>query len=438
MLGKLVAYRHSRVAQLLGKRQDGCLERRERGLEVEHHAGVVLLRVNDLLVVRFAEYGEHRAVDAVGRLDDERDKALVRVRVEIVDALSAVLLMAGEVKVCAVVRAVDLAPAEREEKLDVARRAGIVGELLVVVIAQMLGVDAEVDVELASVLLEVGVQLLVGALFAEGLELRLLELYRAEDEVAGGYLVAERLAYLTYREGELGALGALHVQEVDILALRVLRTEIDDALRVGGDSAMGLEHEVELTDVGEVVLAAVRAGYRVRLDVLEHLLLGHRVGVRVRVERLDEVVRADAHLALLAVKQRVAERRDVTARLPHARVHEDAGVQLEAVVALLNKALAPRVLDRVLETRAERAVVPCVRQSAVYLAAGIDEAAVLAERDDLFHCLIRRIHFLHVLSKLSVTMYIIAVKTASVKPICNNISPKLRRARAALKNFQNL
>ena len=51
----------------------------------------------------------------------------------------------------------------------------------------------------------------IGTGLAEELELHLLELADAEDEVARGDLVAEALAYLADAEGQLAAGGALDV-----------------------------------------------------------------------------------------------------------------------------------------------------------------------------------------------------------------------------------
>lgn len=167
--------------------------------------------------------------------------------------------MPRKVEIGSVVGAVYLAPAEREEKLDIARRLGVVGELLVVVEAEILGIDAEILVILSAVLLEVFVKLGVSTLFAEGLELHLLKLNGAEGEVAGGYLVSEGLAYLADAERQLGSHRALHVEEVDIFALSVLGSEIDNALSVIGNAPVGLEHQVEFPDRGEVMLAAVGA-----------------------------------------------------------------------------------------------------------------------------------------------------------------------------------
>ena len=353
---------------------------------MEHHAGVVLLCVDNFLVICFAQQREYGSVESVGGFYNIGNELLVCLGIEIVHLLAAVFLMSRQVEVRSVVGAVYLAPAEREEELYVARGLGVVGELLMVVEAQMLGSYAEILKILLAELLEVVIELVVGTLLAEGLELHLLELYCSEGEVAGGYLVPERLADLTDAEGQLRSHRTLDVEEVYIFTLGVFGAQIDNALCVVGDSAVGLEHEVEFSYVREIVLAAVGAGDRMSLDVLKHLLFRHLVGVRVGIEVLDERVRSVAHLALLAVEKRVGEAGDVAACLPDFRMHENVCVNFVAVPALLNESLAPGVLDVVLHSCAERAVIPGVRKSAVDVAAGENEASVFTQSDDFFHC----------------------------------------------------
>ena len=106
----------------------------------------------------------------------------------------------------------------------------------------------------------------IGARLAEELQLHLLELTDAEDEVAGGDLIAEGLADLANAEGQLFPGGTLHIYEVDENALRSFGTEINGVLCVLGHALEGLEHQVKLTDIGEVVLAAGGAGDVVLLD----------------------------------------------------------------------------------------------------------------------------------------------------------------------------
>ena len=364
-------------------------------MQVEDGAHVVFLRVHHLLVVGLAQQGQHGAVQAVGGLHDIGDIPLPGIGVQVLHLLAAVLLVAAQVEVGAVVGAVDLPPAEGEQELDVAGGLGVVGQLLVVVVAQVAGGDAQGQEELPAEALEVLIEVQILPRLAEGLELHLFELDGAEGEVPRGDLVAECLADLPDGEGQLGPHGAQHAGVVHILALGVLRTQVDHVLVVLGDAPVGGEHQVELPDAGEIVLAAVGAGDGVGLDILKHLLLGHAVGVGVRVEVIDEVVGPEAQLALLAVQQGVGEAGHVAAGLPDPGVHEDVGVHLEAVVPLLDELLAPGVLYVVLQPGAQGAVVPGIGQAAVDLGAGEDKAPALAEGDDLFHGLFRVVHSVH-------------------------------------------
>ena len=66
----------------------------------------------------------------------------------------------------------------------------------------------------------------IGVGLAEKLEFHLLEFTYTEYKIAGGYLVAEAFAYLTYAEGKLFAGCALYVLEIDKYALCGLGTKI--------------------------------------------------------------------------------------------------------------------------------------------------------------------------------------------------------------------
>src|SRR5690606_21775383 len=91
-----------------------------------------------------------------------------------------------------------LAALEAEAVLDVHRAAGVVGQLIRGVLPQpqVLLLDAQVDVPGLAVVDPVLVPLRVGPRLDEELHLHLLELPRAEDEVARRDLVAEGLADL--------------------------------------------------------------------------------------------------------------------------------------------------------------------------------------------------------------------------------------------------
>ena len=69
-------------------------------------------------------------------------------------------------------------------------------------------------------------------------------------------------------------------------------------------------------------------------------------------------------------------------RYPHLRVHQDAGVDADDVVAQLHHLAPPRALDVVLQLNAEWPVVPHGVDAAVDLARRKDESATLGQRDD--------------------------------------------------------
>ena len=134
----------------------------------------------------------------------------------------------------------------------------------------------------------------------EELHLHLLELERAEDEVARRDLVAERLADLRDPERRLAARELGDVLEVDEDPLRRLGAEVDALPRLLDGPDARLEHEVELARLGEVAvggLARALAGLSAALLVVE-------------------VVGAEALLAGPAVDERVGEASDVARGLP--------------------------------------------------------------------------------------------------------------------------
>ena len=167
--------------------------------------------------------------------------------------------MAAQVVVGAVGNAPQLAPVgEREGVLDVGGGAAVEGQLgrLVVAQAQIFFLDAKAQQPVLAVVLPVGEPLQVGVGLAEELALHLLKLPGTEGEVARGDLVAERLADLADAEGQLAAGGALDVGKVDEDALRGLGAQIAGGGGILGHADGGLEHQVELADGGEVMLAA--------------------------------------------------------------------------------------------------------------------------------------------------------------------------------------
>jgi hypothetical protein len=191
-------------------------------------------------------------------------------------------------------------------------------------------------------------------------------------KLPGGDLVAEGLADLGDAEGRLLARELERGLEVEEDALGRLGAQVDGGALLLHGADRGLEHEVERPGLGELA-PAFRADQLVRV-------------LAARLRSLAQVVFAEAPLALAeALHQRVAEAGQVPRRLPGARVLDDRRVERHDVVALLDHRLPPGVDHVVLQQDAVVAVVVGVGDAAVDLGGREDQAAALAERNDLVH-----------------------------------------------------
>ena len=359
-------------------------------MQVHNDADIAL---GDLfLIVGIAQESEGHAVGTEGGLDNVGDVMLVLFLIEVGHILAGSILMLGQVIVGTVGNTPKLAPAEGEEELKVGGCLGVEGKLLGLMVAQaevLLG-HAEAEQPVTAEAAPVGKPLQIGAGLAEELKLHLLKLTDAEDEVTRGDLVTEGLTDLADTEGHLLTGGALDVLEVDENTLSGLGTEVNGGGGVLVNALEGLEHEVELADVGEVALTAAGAGDALFADVVDHILVGHGLNDDVGdavlgVVVLDELVGAVAHLTGLAVDEGIVEGGNVTGGYPNLGVHKDSGIKTHVVGVLLHELLPPGALDVVLELNAERTVVPGVGKTAVDLTACIDIAAALTEGYDFVH-----------------------------------------------------
>ena len=396
MLGELGINLFRPLVQLLGKRQDADLHGRNSRMEVHDVPDVRLLFGSDiLLVVSGAEEGQNDPVGAKRRLDDIGEIALVLDVVEIGQVLSGNRLMAAQVVVRPVCDAPELAPAEGEEILDIGRSLTVEGQFLGVVVpkAHFFFLDPEGLEPVAAEASPVLEPLEVAAGLAEELQLHLLELSGPEGEVSGRDLVPEGLSDLADAEGNLLAACPLYILEVYEDTLCRLGTEIYGILRILGHALEGLEHEVELADVREIVLAAGRAGNVVVVDPLDHLFIGPAVGGSADIDAvfvgkvLNELICPEALMAFLAVHQGVGKAAQVAGSLPGLGIHEDGAVDTHVVGRFRDEFLPPGALYIILELNADGPVIPGVRQPAVNLRARIYKAPVLAELDDFVHCL---------------------------------------------------
>ena len=110
--------------------------------------------------------------------------------------------------------------------------------------------------------------------------------------------------------------------------------EMEESFYVLDGTHERFEHQVEVARVRELVVAAVRA------------------------DALLEVVLAEPLVAAHALDERVGERLEVAARLPHLRRHHDRGLEADDVVTELHHRAPPRRADVTLQLDAERPVIP--------------------------------------------------------------------------------
>ncbi len=150
----------------------------------------------------------------------------------------------------------------------------------------------------------------------EELHLHLLELAGAEDEVAGGDLVAEALADLGDAERWLEARARHDVGEVDEDALRGLGAQVVQPRLVVDRAEEGLQQAAERARLGPLT-----AGAAVLADDVGHAVLGN--ATLLLFECLEQVILAVALVAALALDERVGEHLDVSGGLPHALRQDD-------------------------------------------------------------------------------------------------------------------
>src|SRR5581483_5704067 len=362
------------------------LDGRERGLEAQHNARLAVLQ--RLFVVGFGQRGQHAAIHARRRFDDEGQDVPIVGLVEVGQPLGRMFVLhhlrgdlefvlvarvGAEIEVLPVGDAFQFLPADGELVEDVYRALGVVRAIRLRHFVELQVLPFQPD------LLDPPVQVILDPLLVhrfgvfrvdEVFDLHLLQFAHAENEVPGRDLVAEGLADLRDAEGQLAVRGVQDVLEVDEHALRGFGAQIGERIGVGDGADLRFEHHVEGTGFGQFALA------------LAGMLLG-----MLEAGRLAQLVGAEATFAGLAVHERVYERLFMAGVFPDVAVHQDGRVYAFHVVALVDVVLPPEALEVVLEFDAERAVVEGSLQSAVDFTAGKDEAAPLAERHQLFHVL---------------------------------------------------
>mmetsp|Transcript_25446 Transcript_25446/g.84160 ORF Transcript_25446/g.84160 Transcript_25446/m.84160 type:complete len:392 (+) Transcript_25446:484-1659(+) len=257
----------------------------------------------------------------------------------------------------------------------------------------------------------------------EILDLHLLELARAEDEVARSDFIAKSFSNLSDTERNFSPCSLLHILEVDENALSRLRSQVGNRRSVAEGADLSLEHEVEGSRRSERSwlpscrrwhkreLLGCCLGHFLQLDRLElplclsllhHLLrlllclLLHRSRLHHRhaSDHLslfcldfpeEQLIRPVPHLADLAVHHRVREAVDVSGRLPDGRRGDDRAVKTHHVVPSMNHVPPPRLLDVLLQLHTQRTIVVKPVETIVNLGRLEDKPTAFANRDNIFH-----------------------------------------------------
>ena len=273
-----------RTAHLIGAR---------RGLEERARLAADLV-----LGVRRAEHREHQPIDADRRLDHVGHVLLLALVVVVLHRLAALLGVLGEVVAAARRQAHQLLRAEGELEDDVGARARVVRQLVVLVDLALHQRRVEPDVE--QPLLERRIHCSWKSLpdvvvrRDEVLDLHLLELARAEDEVARRDLVAERLADL--RDPERHLRRRPRAQKVFApncapncanCAPNCARPALRAELRAADGGTLTRARRDDVLEVGEDALRRLGAEVRDRRRVGERadVRLEHQVEVARRRER---------------------------------------------------------------------------------------------------------------------------------------------------------
>ncbi len=257
-------------------------------------------------------------------------------------------------------------------------------------------------------------------------DFHLLELAGTEDEIARGDLVAECFADLGNAEGEFHAAGIDDVFVIGKDSLRGLGAEVSGGRIVCEGTDLGFKHEFEFARFGKGAglgglgadglgalgfgalgefpgliceggfvdrrgfVAGAVTNFLCELEAFRGVRAFHEGdetgGVSIEQDRrVEELVGAVTAFGFTAIHHGIREAIDVAGSLPNARVHNDAGIETDNVIALLDKMAPPGLLDVVAEFNAEGAVIEKSVIAAVNFGRWEDEPASFAKTDEFFH-----------------------------------------------------
>ena len=133
--------------------------------------------------------------------------------------------MLGKIIICTIRDAPQLAPPEREQKLNIRSPFAVEAKLLRRMIAQphLIFLNSKVQKPVTAEAPPILEPFQIRARFAEKLQFHLLKFTGTECKVARRNFVAERLSDLSDAEGNLFAGGSLYIFKIDENALGSLR-----------------------------------------------------------------------------------------------------------------------------------------------------------------------------------------------------------------------
>src|SRR5262245_23767825 len=209
----------------------------------------------------------------------------------------------------------------------------------------------------------------------EEFDLHLFELTTSKNVVSWVNFVAKRFSDLGDSEGKLEPCAVEHVSEVHEDSLCRFGPQVSLILLVTQSADICLEHQIELSRLGQLAFVELARRFA-RLEGASHT--GKLIAPETALAPLG-----------LAIDHWILEPRDVSARLPHLRVHDDGAIDADhgdflAVGSggrVADHVVPPGVLDVLLQLDAERSVVPEPVDAAVDFARLKDEPAPPAEGD---------------------------------------------------------
>ncbi len=161
----------------------------------------------------------------------------------------------------------------------------------------------------------------------EEFKLHLLKLSCTECEVTRCDLITERFTDLTDTERDLLTGSSLYVLEIYENTLCCFRTQINSVLCIFRNALECFEHQVELTDICEIVLATGRAGDIVILHKRLHFFLRECIDRLLQGDAFflckvfDQLVSTESFMTFLTVHQRICKAAKMSTGYPCLWIH---------------------------------------------------------------------------------------------------------------------